>query len=517
MNKHFLNLALWMLSPAIFCVIGCSDNTTYPDVDGKDPVATLTTSHIQSGAGHDFTIEGTLTDADGITSIKLECADLNLNKIIDLLDIYGEPKVSYDLSYKFSIQPDEIGEQFTIKMTVFDVGGRFTSQDILVTMDGDFENPKFTTLPSATIEALLKEGKDTKYTLNLTVTDDRALDYVLINIEGIEGYSPLKLNAEGKKELKVSEEIVFPYEEKDYAMTFTVVDKVGNKVTSASTLSFAGLKDYEKLYLADVETVEELNSDIFGVPMLIEHMGEYTYQARYYNKAAGTKIYFLSQKNDFSPICFGLDLSDNSKLTYETGKEEVNPIVLEKPNLYYKIVFNTKTGEYEITTYSVEDATNPINYQYGETCFDRWENGESFIEFYIGWGSSPQDAGNHIFAQDPTNPHLFYYPSEGAWTVSSGEEMNFIISNYHPDNWWDHVEWRCDNSTDIEKFGYFSKKDDVNPNWADQDKEWAGKNREWRDGSAVLDNWMKPVVTNGGNYKFEFDAHLGRGKIVPVN
>lgn len=511
MRTRFLKVSLLcaFFAAGVF-VTGCSDDNGYSDVDGESPVAVLKTNHIQSGAGHDFTIEGTLTDADGISAIKLECADLYLNKTIDLIEIYGEPKTSYDLSYKFSISKDEVGEQFTVKVTVVDVGGRETSQDVLITMDGDFEAPKFTVVPSATVAALLKEGQTTIYSLNITATDDRALDYVLINIKDIEGYSPLKVDAEGKTEIKIAKEIEFPYQEKDYEMSFTVVDKVGNEVTSNSILSIAGLKDFEKLYLADVETVEELNSDVFGVPMLIEHTGEFQYEARYYNKAAGTKIYFLSQKNDFSPICFGLDLSDNTVLTYETKKENVNPIILDQPNVYYKIIFNTKTGDYTSSTYSVVEATDPINYEYGKPCFDLWENGTEFINFYIGWGGSPQDAGNHLFAQDSNNPHLFYYPSEGTWTLSSGEEMNFIISNYHPEGWWDHVEWRCDNSTEIEKFGYFSKKNDVNPNCE-------GTNQKWADGSSVQDNWMKPVVTNGGNYRFEFDAHLGRGKIVPVN
>ena len=102
------------------------------------------------------------------------------------------------------------------------------------------------------------------------------------------------------------------------------------------------------------------------------------------------------------------------------------------------------------------------------------------------------------------------YPENGTWTLEAGEEMNFIISNYHPDGWWDHVEWRCDDSQNVEKFGYFSKKGDVNPNWE-------GTNQCWEDGSMVGDNWMKPTVTVTGNYRFEFDAHLGRGKIVPAN
>lgn len=169
-------------------------------------------------------------------------------------------------------------------------------------------------------------------------------------------------------------------------------------------------------------------------------------------------------------------------------------------------------SSYTIKTYSVEEASDPMgHYEYGEKCFDVWENGSELIEFYIGWGGSPQDAGNHLFVQDENNPHLFYYPAEGeTWSLSAGEKLNFIISNYHPSGWWDHVEWRCDDSNDIEKFGYFSKKNDVNP-------DWEGTNRQWSDGTAVNDNWMSPTVTKAGNYRFEFDSHLGRGKIVPAN
>ena len=42
------------------------------------------------------------------------------------------------------------------------------------------------------------------------------------------------------------------------------------------------MPDFPKMYLADVATAEELNSDIFGVPMVIEHTGEYQYKANYY-------------------------------------------------------------------------------------------------------------------------------------------------------------------------------------------------------------------------------------------
>ena len=118
MKKHFLNLALWALIPMSLCVTGCSDDDTYPDVDGQTPVAEMNTLHIQTAAGRTFTIEGTLTDADGIATIQLQCADLYLNKTIDLIEIYGEPKTEYDLSYNFDMPATEIGDLYIVKVTI---------------------------------------------------------------------------------------------------------------------------------------------------------------------------------------------------------------------------------------------------------------------------------------------------------------------------------------------------------------------------------------------------------------
>lgn len=510
MRTRFLKISLLcaLFATGVF-VTGCSDENGYADVDGESPVAVLKTDHIQSGAGHDFTIEGTLTDADGISAIKLQCADLYLNKTIDLIEIYGEPQTSYDLSYKFSISRDEVGEQFTVKVTVVDVGGRETSQDVLITMDGDFENPVFSLAPDKAITVLMKADRNPQYTLNFTVTDDRKLDYVTIEIPELTGFETRTVSAEGQSSLTFKEVIVFPNVSQVYTINLAAYDAVGNSVTTTCSLTVSEMPDFEKMYLADVATDEELNSDVFGVPMVINHTGEYQYKARYYNKAAGTEIFFLPQKTSFTPICFGLDPEDSNKLTDDP--ELAKPIVLDTPNVYYEIDINVKQSTYSIKTYSVTEATDPINYEYGQLCDMPRNEGEPQFNFYIGWGDSPQNAGEHLFVQDANNPHLFYYPATGStWSLQSGEEMNFIISNYHPNGYWDQVEWRCDNSTDIEKFGYFSKANNVNPNWE-------GTNRQWWDGSSVQDNWMKPVVTNGGNYRFEFDAHLGRGKIVPAN
>ena len=90
MKKHFYNALLGgIFLLALSTASGCSEDVGFPDVDGKEPTMTLVTDHIESGAGHRFTIEGTLTDADGIASVNLQCADLYLNKTIDLIEIYG--------------------------------------------------------------------------------------------------------------------------------------------------------------------------------------------------------------------------------------------------------------------------------------------------------------------------------------------------------------------------------------------------------------------------------------------
>lgn len=430
MKKHFYNALLGgIFLLALSTASGCSEDVGFPDVDGKEPTMTLVTDHIESGAGHRFTIEGTLTDADGIASVNLQCADLYLNKTIDLIEIYGSPQESYELSYHYDLSQNELGESFTVKVTVTDVGGRSVSQDVLVTMDGDFENPTFTVAPSEVVTVLIKA--ETKFTLNFTVSDDRSLDYVTIEIPGVTGFDNFKVEANGNNTLEVSQLINLPSEVGEYNVTLTAVDMKGNQTVNKCTISVSEMPDFPKMYLADVKTAAELNSDIFGVPMLINHTGEYQYQARYYNKAAGTEIFFLPQKTDFTPICFGLDPEDSNKLTDDP--ETAKPIVLDEAGVYYEINIDVINSTYSMRTYSVSEATDPINYEYGTPCFDRWENGESYIDFVIGWGSSPQDAGNHIFVQDENNPHLFYYPASGeTWSLSAGEEMNFIISNYHP-------------------------------------------------------------------------------------
>lgn len=496
MNKRILCFVMLCMCVAVFFTGCSSDDDGFQDVDGQAPAIALSTDHIQTAAGRQFTIEGTVTDKDGISTIQLECADLYLNKTIDLIDIYEKPLETYDLKYKFNVQADEIGEQFTVKVTVTDIGGRSVSRDVRITLDGDFENPTFIIAPDADVTVLIKN--ETTFKLSFSVSDDRSLDYVTIDIPGIDGFDSRRVDAEGKKSFGFTEKITLPNVIDNYPVTITAVDKNGNETVARSTISVSEMPDFQKMYLADVATVAELNSDVFGVPMRIERTDAYRYKANYYCQKEGTEIFFIPQKSDFFPICFGLDPEDSSKLTDDP--EAAKPIVLTQANVYYEITFDVKESTYEVKTYPVAEATDPIPHEYGTNSLDTWCDGGSWLqEFYFGYMvGNPREVQR--FTQDKTNPHLFYL--EEPLYLEAGTKMNFVIHNWHHDGWWNYCTWRVDNSDEPEIFGYYGKDAKyTNPAWTKPDH--------------VGDNWAKPTVNTTGNYKLIFDAHLERAKLIP--
>lgn len=296
------------------------------------------------------------------------------------------------------------------------------------------------------------------------------------------------------------------------------------------------IEDYPKMYLADVDTDEELNSDIFGVPMVINRTAENQYEARYYNKTANTGIYFIPRKESFGPICFGA--GDNiGTLAYGSSTADVQPIVLETAGVYYKINIDTKNLTYSTETYTIDEALNPMPDKfvddYGTATVDFWDedNGEWIETFFIGFGCHPKTVWDERrkFVQDETNKHIFYYPAdneiwhldEGIWYdkwPDGGTGENILITMPHGGGWWDRIEWR--NDAEVERFGYYNKtasakdgsNDYISTAWKDN-----GWNMKFDDGTTVTDIKFQINVTEAGNYRFEFDSHLGRAKLVKVN
>ena len=86
MRAKFLHGAvLWTFLFAATLTTGCSDDNDYKDVDGQKPVVELIADHIHVDPGSELTLTATITDADGIRSIRLQNAELYLDKTIVLI------------------------------------------------------------------------------------------------------------------------------------------------------------------------------------------------------------------------------------------------------------------------------------------------------------------------------------------------------------------------------------------------------------------------------------------------
>jgi hypothetical protein len=523
------NTLLWAtLLTGALTITSCSDDDDWKDVDGAAPDFELTSSHIRTEAGRSIQIQGTMADNDGLATIQLKCAALKLNKVIDLIEIYGEPQKTYELNYAFAIQDDETGDNFEVEVTTTDIGGRQKTQTLLVTLDGDFTAPVFTAAPDNAITVLIKEN--TLFNLKFTAQDNRAIDRIEVDVEGVEGF-PMVIEGNGQSKVEFSQKLALPAEEATYNVTLTAFDEPAQNdevrstsITSVVTVS--ELPDFEKMYLADVSTAAELNSDVFGVPMRIDHTGAYQYRARYYNETAGTQICFIPQKTDFSPICFGPD-PDNASVLGD-DPETVGRISLDQAGVYYEINFNTKTGAYDLSTYETTDpkAMDPVFWVYGSDNLNTWysfaqagpeewvHNDDAWLqEFYFGYATGPGDVTR--FTVDSKNKHLYY--TDDPLTLEAGE-AKFIIHNWHGSGWWNYTTWRVDDSSECDIFNYYgSVVKESYLKWAyGEDCDFSKWGDEGYRKNFAPDNWAKPEVKTAGKYRLYFDAHLGRAKMVPA-
>ena len=481
-SNHSLLAALLAMTAVTFAT-SCSDDDNFSDVDGKAPTIALETDHIQTEAGRQFTIAGQVKDADGIRSIRLQNSDMLLDKTINLLELYGDSLIyDYKLAYKYTSKKDWTdSSSFPVNITVEDIGGRTTSATLTVSADGDFTNPEFSVAPSGELTVLVQNPK---LTLGFTVTDNKRLDYIQVECPAL-GIND-RIDAAGQSEMKVKKVYEVPSEKQSCLLTVTAYDKFNNKVMAQSTVNVDEMPDFEKMYLADVESAKDLTSDVYGVPMVIDHTGPYEYTAHYYNQKAGTKVRFIPQMTDFEPICFGVDPSDNSVLINDASSAlgiELNEVA------YYEIKLNIVTGAYSVKTYQPTTEKMTLD---GSTTIDFGDgSGAQPAQICLAGGGLPgtpswttnQNNDAFILSQDAANKYLLYRECE----LEAGTEIEYTISQTHWWGWWPEPYWRFDGSE-------FNEKNVKNGG----------------------DNMKKSKVPATGKYRIEFDYHLLRSRIIPV-
>ncbi|WP_158280836.1 SusF/SusE family outer membrane protein [Pararcticibacter amylolyticus] len=475
MKRYF---TLLLLAACLLC--GCKKDE-FKDVDGLPPSIEAASDRISTEPGREFVIRARIEDKDGIKSVNLKNTEFDLNKTIDLT--LDSTVYAYDLSYRFTTKKDLKGDNFPLEITVLDRGGRSTKSTVMITMDGDFTNPVFAIAPDKAVTVLLKST--TRLNVKFTVNDDKALKQVRIEIPEINYTKDVTEFTNSGKMLQFNEAINLPAALATYTLSLVATDKAGLEAKSSSIITVSEMPDFPKMYLTDVADAAKLNSDIFGVPMLISRSGAFTYKARYYSAAAGTQIRFIPQKTDFSPICFGVDPLNNNLLTDDP--EVSLPISLPAKG-YYEINFNVKTGVYSVTPYTPSDAPLAIG---SPMLLDPTRPGEGSIPLQIGLvGSGVPNAGNWntasplLLTQNPENKYQFSVEM----TLQAGATIGFIIQAQHSWGWWPEPFWRWDRSDDPEAN---VSNDGENPG-------------DWK-------------VTTSGRYIFKFDTHLKRSQLYPIN
>lgn len=517
MRKTLFNpktfIAALMLSGAI--IAGCGDDEkSFSAVDNQNPTISLENETIHWEFAKEFRIKAKIDDADGIKTINLKNSDLFLNNTINILKLKGSDCKSYDLDYKFTAPDTLKSESFPIVITVEDLVGNVSSATFTANMDGDFTNPKFTSEPGDIINVIMPS-----FNLKFAVSDNKVIKRITVK------FPDLNIDEEisnDTKEYEYKKRIELGSEDRDYEGVIAAYDAFDNKVEKGITISKGGLKDYERMYLSDVKNEADLTTDVCGVPMLVNHSGEFEYTAFYYNETAGTEIRFIPQKNSFEPICFGLNPSNNKILTPDP--DEAQPIVLDEEGVYYKIVFNTKQYTYTTSTYTLEEAIDPLPHELGKQEWNHWEKGHWDSEngvwiddgdekitwdvFRIGaMTNHPEDIKEgYEFQYNPKNKHIIQI---------LGLELEAGSFNFHPhiihtNEWWDYASWKPEMAT---------KKDPEI--WV-----WNGKYTKpgYNNATTSYNNNVEVENPGGhaeltipktGKYDIIFDIHLGRMKIIP--
>ena len=503
MNKIFLQaLALGTAAMLFACD---DDETSYAVVDGALPTISME-SKILAEPGRQFTIEATIKDNDGLKSIRLVNDEFYLDKTIDLIATHKEVLNEYQLKYGY--KPDTTfveTDKTVVTVTATDVLGNETTQNVTIQMNGDFTAPSFSVAPSDEIFVLLKD--ETKLKLGFTAIDDKALGKISISIPDLDYNSEVTQFADAKKYV-YSEFISVPSKLAEYEMVVELTDTAGYTTSKESVINVSELIDFPKLYLSDVETADELNSDLFGVPMLIDHGTEpFTYVAHYYASKANQGIRILPQKTNFDPVCFAADVNDKSKLGSEYDATE--PIVLPEVG-YYEININTKEWSYSVEKWEpkvVEPGAPEANGAYKQASLKTANPLPSGIQYYLDdaqdytssfelalAGSGIPGIGSWstsnalVLTQDKTNPYIW----TGETQLEAKSEVEFTITPRHDWGWWP------------EPFFRFESGDNDS-----QENEYNTRNGG--------NNMVKVVVPKTGKYRFVFDTALMRSKFILID
>lgn len=427
--------------------------------------------------GETFTMTGFISDPAGIRSIRLTYESWNLDKLITL----DEGITQYELSYSFKVpDSEEEGSTHGIGIEVTSAGGDSSTEEVTITLSKDNQLPQIA-VASPNDGGTYILGSGPEFNLSFEITDNNQLE--TIEIIGL-GFN--ELASINSTSFTFDQEIDFSFAG-SFDLTIIATDNSGNITTSNLSVNIEESLKFEKMYLADVGTDNELITDAFGVPIRINGFTDpdsagVIFEALYYNSAANTEIRFIPQKASFAPFSFGAGASEG-ELVIGTDNS-VAPIILPDVG-YYRVIINLSSLTYTMETYTPSDTPFDQIYLMGtgvrvngeSTCVNNNDASETCWNF----------ASGKPLTGDASNPYLFTATVELFDHDPVGDGNNGFILGANPDGW--SPFWRFDQGDVL-----------------DLEPEFTVPN----DGGNYIFS-----AERYGTYRFEFDTHLNQAKLLP--
>jgi hypothetical protein len=296
----------------------------------------------------------------------------------------------------------------------------------------DAPNPPGVTLSNEIIISTL--GAD--FFMEADLTDDVGLKSFTVRYDDWYLYNTISLaDVNNPKSYRVRYKFKMPdtAANKIHSITLTATN-AGNKETSKQ-YKVSLNTDFPKMYLTETIDPAKLTSDLMGVPMLINKLGSYNYEAAYYSSAANSKVWFIPGKTAVKPIMYGIDPANNTKLTGDF--KSAQPIVLPAVG-YYKININTLNLSYTVTALP---APNPAA-AFAQVAIA----GRGFTDYPT---MNYQNALPNIILldKDPVNPYLFTKVVNMG--IPTGQTYTTAAFIFTTNNGWTNF-WRFDNGADPE-------------------------------------------------------------------
>lgn len=385
---------------------------------------------LRSMPGETVTVMATITDPAGLTSVALTYDVWGVSEQRSL----SANETSYDFTFDLLVPASaDMGSVHELTISATNINNIVTTYPIRLVLDLDVSSPNITNSTDLSGIVFLGEGDDVE--LIIEASDDGGI--ATFSIAGASLSEVINVGAASytyNRALNIQSEGV-------YEFTVNVTDLDGN--TSTETFFISALNPPEAMYLADVDNEAALQSDLMGVPMLIDaFVGEDSlgkvFEARYYNAAPNTEIRFIPNEASFSPITIGAAAESGQLAT--AADHSVAPIVLPDVG-YYRIVIDLRDLSYSMETYTPTDepfATiifmgTGVRVNGESTCTNNADGSDGAC-WWFGSGKE--------LMPDATNPYRFHAEVELFDYDPEGDGNNGFILGANLEGW--SPFWRFD-------------------------------------------------------------------------